>query len=295
MADDLVITITECPRDAFQGFAKAAHLKRIIQAGISRIDFGSFVSHRAVPQMADTAELFRSIPPTRGLYLIAIVANLRGARDLVAANKQAPADGPRIAAAGFPLSVNETFQQHNTGQSLREAWRELRRIAGSCREAGVDLIGYLSMAFGNPYREPHEPQRVVDFAGRLDEIGAAGIQLADTVGQATPEQIGEIFGMVRAVVGSTPLGVHLHAPAGGTHAVATAALEAGCRMFDSALGGIGGCPFVGSELVGNIDTLELLALLQKRGYKTEVAALDLAESAASAAHLRSTFGDPIQN
>jgi hydroxymethylglutaryl-CoA lyase len=297
MAVSKSISLTECPRDAFQGFAKfipteqkTAYVNGLIKAGVRRIDFGSFVSPKAVPQMADTAALFENIVPAEGLYLIAIVANLRGAEGVIACNRKWGHTGRRISAAGFPLSVNETFQKRNTNKSLEEAWDELDRIVDTCLEEDVEVVGYLSMAFGNPYGDYHDPKIVVDFARRMQGLGISCIQLADTVGVATAKQVGETFALVRAAVPEVPVGVHLHAKPQTARDKVKAALDAGCRMFDSAVGGIGGCPFAEDELVGNLDTIKLLGLLAEWGYETKYRVDDLLQSAAESQKLMRTYG-----
>lgn len=297
MADTL--TLTECPRDAFQGFPKfiptdrkIAYINRLIQSGVRRIDFGSFVSPKAVPQMADTAVVFENLKAPVGLYLIAIVANLRGAEGLAQANhKFGHVGGRRIHAAGFPMSVNETFQKRNTNKGLDEAWAELGSIAELCRTEKVELVVYLSMAFGNPYGEPHVSARVVEAAKRAQQLGAACIQLADTVGVATAAQVGEVFAAVKAAVPGTQLGVHLHATPTTLREKVRSALSAGCRLFDSAIGGIGGCPFAEDELVGNIDTMQLLALLAKEGFPVPYSAEKLLDCAAEAQELQRKYGE----
>lgn len=293
-----MITLTECPRDAFQGLPrfiptdrKIAYMNRLISAGVRRIDFGSFVSPKAVPQMADTAVVFENMKTAPGLYLIAIVANLRGAEGIAVANhKFGHVGGRRIHAAGFPLSVNETFQRRNTNKSLEEAWAELESMQALCNREALELVVYLSMAFGNPYNEPHDPSRVIDFAKRAQNLGAACVQLADTVGVATAAQVGDTFAAVKAAVPGMQLGVHLHATPSTLHDKVSQALDAGCRLFDSAIGGIGGCPFAEDELVGNIDTLQLLPLLAKFGYTTPYDTGKLLDSAAEAQELARKYG-----
>lgn len=297
------VTLTECPRDAFQGFPKfiptdrkIAYVNRLIQAGARRIDFGSFVSPKAVPQMADTAVVFENMKTAPGLYLIAIVANLRGVEGIVAANHKFGHVGRRrIHAAGFPLSINETFQRRNTNKSLAEAWDELTRISELCRAEKVELVVYLSMAFGNPYSEPHEAARVVEFAARAKELGAATIQLADTVGVATAAQVGETYAAVRKAVPGVQTGVHLHATQATLRDKVSAALDAGCRLFDSAIGGIGGCPFAEDELVGNMDTLQLVPLLNELGYSTPYTVDKLLDCAAEAQELARKYGQERSN
>ncbi|MCC6573573.1 MAG: hydroxymethylglutaryl-CoA lyase [Planctomycetes bacterium] len=290
------VTLTECPRDAFQGFVKfiptdekISYVNGLIKAGVRRIDFGSFVSPKAVPQMADTAAVFENHKHVPDLYLIAIVANLRGAEGLIACNRKWGHTGRKIAAAGFPMSVNETFQQRNTNKSLEEAWDELEKIVELCGKEKVEVVGYLSMAFGNPYGEMHEPKVTVDFARKLQKLGVSTVQLADTVGVATADQVAATFKAVREALPEMPLGVHLHAKPQTVRHKVMAALNAGCRTFDSAVGGIGGCPFAEDELVGNLDSIQLLTLLAERGLKTEYGVDDLLESAATAVKLQRKY------
>jgi hydroxymethylglutaryl-CoA lyase len=271
---------------------KIAYMNRLIQAGVRRIDFGSFVNPKAVPQMADTAVVFENMKSPPGLYLIAIVANLRGAEGIAVANhKFGHVGGRRIHAAGYPLSVNETFQRRNTNRTMAEALVDLAHIRDLCRKEKIDLVVYLSMAFGNPYREPHDTDRVVHLAEVVAEMGARTIQLADTVGVATAEQVAETYATVARAVQDTQLGVHLHATPDTLRPKVKAALGAGCRLFDSAIGGIGGCPFAEDELVGNMDTLQLVPLLRELGYETPYSVEALLDCAAEAQEMTRKFGE----
>jgi len=295
---DTHVTLTECPRDAFQGFPKfiptdrkIAYINRLIKAGVRRIDFGSFVNPKAVPQMADSVGVFENMKSPPGLYLIAIVANLRGAEGIVAANHKFGHTGNRkIHAAGFPMSINETFQKRNTNKSLDEAWAELGQIAALCAREKVELVVYLSMAFGNPYGERHSPAQVIEAALRARELGAVTVQLADTVGVATALDVGDVYQAVRERVSGVQLGVHLHAKASTLREKVQSALAAGCRLFDSAIGGIGGCPFAEDELVGNLDTLQLVPLLNQLGYQTDYGIDALLDCAAEAQEMQRKFG-----
>lgn len=258
------VELVECPRDSWQGIAgfiptarKIAHLRALAAAGFRRIDFGSFVSPRAVPQMADTAAVWDALPRDAGIDWIAIVANERGAEEAAALG---------VPTVGFPLSVNETFQIRNTGKDFEATWPMVGRIAHRLETTNTRLIAYLSMAFGNPYGEPHEPARVVEFARRLHDLGIRTLSLADTVGAASPEAIRPVFTAVGAALPGATLGLHLHQSPTGWPAVVRAALECGCRRFDSALGGIGGCPFAADRLVGNLPTEGLLPHLRSLGY-----------------------------
>ncbi|MHC4840698.1 MAG: beta/alpha barrel domain-containing protein [Planctomycetota bacterium] len=292
------ITLTECPRDAFQGFEsfiptdrKTAYINRLIQAGVRRIDFGSFVSPKAVPQMADTASVFENLKTRDDLYLIGIVANLRGMQGIVTANEKfGRASTRKIHAGGFPLSVNETFQKRNTNKSLDDAWSELMMIQNLATSADVELVVYLSMAFGNPYGEPHDLANVVEAAKHAEKLGAETIQLADTVGVATAEQVGETFEIVSKAVEGVEVGVHLHASSSSMQGKVKAALDAGCRLFDSAIGGIGGCPFAEDELVGNIDTMQLLPVLKEYGFDAPYDVETLLDCAAEAQEIQRKYG-----
>lgn len=265
------VTITECPRDSFQGLAKfiptddkTAYMNRLVGAGFRRLDFGSFVSPKAVPQMADTAAVFENLDHRDDLYLIGIIGNMRGLEGLLACNGKLRGRG-RIAGAGYPLSVSETFQQRNLGRTHEQSWSELEPIAARAADHGVDMIVYLSMAFGNPYDDPWSADVVVDFARRLAAMGVGVISLADTIGNARSEQIGPLFRAVREACPGVTLTAHFHSRPEDQAAKIDAALDAGCRMFDSALAGIGGCPFAKDELTGNMDTLPLIHQLTRRG------------------------------
>ncbi|MGQ0612895.1 MAG: hydroxymethylglutaryl-CoA lyase [Planctomycetaceae bacterium] len=275
--------LVECPRDAFQGLPrplptdrKIAHLLLLVEAGFRRIDFGSFVSPKAVPQMADSREVADALPRDRGVEWIAIVANERGAEE--AASRALP-------VAGFPLSVNETFQRRNAGKDLAATWPMLERIAGDLRGTKTRFAVYLSMAFGNPYGEPHDPARTVVFARRLWDLGVQELSLADTVGAAGPEAIAPVYRAVAAAVPGAEVGLHLHQTPARWAAVVRAALDTGCRRFDGALGGIGGCPFAGDDLVANLPTEGLVPLLRQAGYDPGVEDSRLAECVASALEL----------
>lgn len=270
------VTITECPRDAFQGLPKfiptddkIAYMNALVRAGFRRIDFGSFVSPKAVPQMADTVAVFENMHKAPGLYLIGIIGNQRGMEGLTLTNGKFARSG-RIQAAGYPLSVSETFQQRNLGRSIAESWAELGAIAERAKAADVDLIVYLSMAFGNPYGDPHSTGVLVDASSRLAGMGVKVISLADTIGSATPEQIAAAFTACRNACPGVDFTAHFHSRPDGMTAKIDAALDVGCRMFDSALAGIGGCPFAKDDLTGNVDTLALVRHLEHRGFAPSI-------------------------
>lgn len=310
------ITLIECPRDAFQGLprfvpteAKVAHLRNIVAAGIEEIDFGSFVSPRAVPQMADSedvlAQLRDEVP--RLPRLIAIIANEKGldrateAFAPIIAGRVVDASAHGQPCVGYPLSISETFQKHNTGKSIAESWPLVETLQRRASAGGIELIVYISMGFGNPYREPWSPQLVTDTALRLAEIGVRTISLADTVGLATPPQVSETFAATFAQLKSAirpgapgqtaiALGAHFHARPDCFADNVRAAFEAGCRRFDTSLGGYGGCPFAQDELVGNIPTEAVVSLFESHGASTPVTPQSIAPALASARQIFQQYG-----
>lgn len=247
------VKITECPRDAMQGLSefvptalKAEYLNALLRIGFDRLDFGSFVSPKAIPQMRDTAAVLELLEADVPTDLIAIVANARGAQDACMHG--------RIDFLGYPLSVSETFQLRNTNADTEVAFSELCNIQSIAGKHSKNIIVYLSMAFGNPYGEPYHPDLVVEHMFKLQSLGFSHFALADTVGLATPETI---YHLVRTAInefGSDRLGVHLHSRPDNWKGKLAAAIDAGCNMFDSAIGGYGGCPMAGDGLVGNFST-----------------------------------------
>jgi hydroxymethylglutaryl-CoA lyase len=286
------VDVVECPRDAFQGFRtaiptarKVAHLEALVAAGFRAIDFGSFVSPKSVPQMADSEELFRALEAkgrTSGVDWIGIVANEKGLERLLAL--------PGVTTAGFPFSCSNTFQEKNTGASIEQSWGRLDALTKATRAGGRKLKVYLSMAFGNPFGDPWSPELVVDFAQKLIDRGVTILLLADTVGTATPEIVKQLCEAVGAKTRGLTFGVHLHARPSDVAAKVDAALAAGCRLFDAALGGVGGCPFAGDDLVGNLPTETLLAHLQARGMQTTPTVAQAAGASQSAAAIVADFG-----
>lgn len=265
------VTITECPRDSWQGLKrfipseeKIDYLNALTRAGMRRIDFGSFVSPKAVPQMADTAVVFENMHKPEDLYLIGIIGNARGLEGLLACNGKFKHKG-RIAAFGYPLSVSETFQERNLGRSIEQSWQELEGICAKGLDHKLDAIVYLSMAFGNPYGDVHSPKVVIEAAQRLAKLGVGVISLADTIGSATPEMIGELFEACIKACPEVTFTAHFHSTPEQQNAKVDAAIDAGCRLIDSALGGVGGCPFAKDDLTGNINTSLLVEHLNARG------------------------------
>lgn len=290
--DRLAVAVVECPRDAFQGFRaiipterKVAHLEQLVAAGFRAIDFGSFVSPKSVPQMADSEEVFRALEKrgaTKGVDWIGIIANERGLERLLAL--------PGVTTAGFPFSCSNVFQERNTGASIEQTWPRLDALIAATKSGGRKLKVYLSMAFGNPFNDPWSPALVVDFAQKLIDRGVEILLLADTVGTATPETVKQLCEAVGAKTRGLTFGVHLHARPTDFAAKVDAALSAGCRLFDAALGGTGGCPFAGDDLVGNLPTEALLAHLQERGVATTPTAARTAAALQSAAAIAAEFG-----
>ena len=258
------VKLIECPRDAWQGlkgqipaFLKVDYLKALISAGFKHIDAASFVSPKAVPQMADSEEVLKELDPPDDVEIIGIVVNEKGAQRAIDTNV--------VSTLGFPYSVSPTFLRNNQHQTLEEALDQLEKVQNKADEAHLDVVAYISMAFGNPYGDQWSVQEVVDAVDVLESSGIRMISLADTVGVAGPEQIRELVSVVLAQYEGFDLGVHLHSrPEAATEKI-TAAYDAGCRRFDSALGGLGGCPFAQDVLIGNIPTEKVIEALKVRG------------------------------
>jgi hydroxymethylglutaryl-CoA lyase len=258
------VKLIECPRDAWQGLPKliptelkVRYLNGLIEAGFRHLDAVSFVSTKAVPQLADSEGVLAQLDVPNDLEIIGIVVNERGAERAIATGK--------VSTLGYPCSISPAFLRRNQNQSPEENWKVLQRIRTRADEAGLKMVVYVSMAFGNPYGDSWSTQLLADTVRRLRESGVREISLADTVGVAESSLIGEV---VRAVVRESPnfdLGVHLHSSPGSAADKVLTAFDAGCRRFDAALGGLGGCPFAQNELVGNIATEEVLRALQSRG------------------------------
>jgi hydroxymethylglutaryl-CoA lyase len=258
------VKLVECPRDAWQGLKgqipahiKIEYLRALISAGFKHIDAMSFVSPTAVPQMADSEEVAKELDPPEDVEIIGIVVNEKGAQRAINTNA--------VRTLGFPYSVSPTFLGNNQHQSLDEAIDELEKIKGKGEDAGLDTVAYISMAFGNPYGDQWNVGEVIDAVDLLESYGVRMISLADTVGMAGPEQIGELVSAVISRYDYLEIGVHLHSRPDQAADKVTAAYDAGCRRFDSALGGLGGCPFAQDALVGNIATEQVVATLAACG------------------------------
>jgi hydroxymethylglutaryl-CoA lyase len=258
------VKLVECPRDAMQGWAgiiptekKVEYLNTLLQVGFDSLDFGSFVSHKAIPQMADTKEVVEKIIPGNSkTRLLAIVANTRGAEDA--------ALYPTINDIGFPFSVSETFQERNTNSSLQKSIETISAIQEICYLGSKRLVIYISMAFGNPYGDPWSQEIVLNWIRLIVEMGVEVISLADTVGLASPEQVHHLTQSLIEEFPSIESGVHLHSRREKSIEKIEAAYLAGCRRFDGALNGIGGCPMAGDELVGNMDSLVMIDYFRKQ-------------------------------
>jgi hydroxymethylglutaryl-CoA lyase len=258
------VKLIECPRDAWQGLKgqipaelKANYLQALISAGFKHIDAVSFVSPNAVPQMADSEDVLKELDPPDDVEIIGIVVNEKGAQRAI--NTQA------VTTVGFPYSISPTFLQNNQRQTLEDAIEELEKIENKAGDAGLETVVYISMAFGNPYGDPWKVDEVVEAVGLLEVQDIHMISLADTVGLASPEKISEVVSAVMAKYDYLEIGVHLHSRPDEAAAKIVAAYEAGCRRFDSAIGGLGGCPFAQDDLVGNIPTEKVIEALQGRG------------------------------
>ena len=254
----------ECPRDAWQGLKsqipvdlKTTYLKALISAGFKHIDAVSFVSPNAVPQMADSEAVLKELDPPDDVEIIGIVVNEKGAQRAIATDA--------VRTLGFPYSISPTFLQNNQRQTLEDAIEELEKIEKKADEAGLETAVYISMAFGNPYDEPWTVDEVVEAVALLELQEIRMISLADTVGVAPPEKISEVVSAVMAKYDYLEIGVHLHSRPDQAAAKIIAAYEAGCRRFDSAIGGLGGCPFAQDALVGNIATETVIEALRGRG------------------------------
>ncbi|MGD1024668.1 MAG: hydroxymethylglutaryl-CoA lyase [Candidatus Sulfotelmatobacter sp.] len=258
------VKLIECPRDAWQGLKgeippdiKRAYLQALISAGFKHIDGVSFVSPKAVPQMADSEEVLKELDPPDDVEIIAIVVNEKGAQRAV--------DTHAVRTLGFPYSISETFLRKNQNQSAEAALEELELIQKKADDASLDVVVYISMAFGNPYGDLWNVDEVIEAISLMEVDNLRMISLADTVGMATPAQIGELVGAVMAKYDYLEIGVHLHSRPEQAEAKILAAYDAGCRRFDSAIGGLGGCPFAQDALVGNIATEKVIEALKQRG------------------------------
>lgn len=258
------IKIIECPRDAWQGLraqipttVKVEYLRALIAAGFKHIDAVSFVSPKAVPQMADSEAVLQKLEPPDDVEIIGIVVNEKGAERAIATEA--------VQILGFPYSVSPTFLERNQHQSPEDALEQLEKVKNKANQVDLNVVAYISMAFGNPYGDLWNAAEVVEAVGILADMDIRQISLADTVGMATPEQVQELMAAVIRAYDYLEIGAHLHSTQAGAANKVLAAYNAGCRRFDSAIGGLGGCPFAQNELVGNIPTEAAIQALVARG------------------------------
>ena len=257
--------LIECPRDAMQGWLhfiptdkKITYLNNLLKVGFDTIDFGSFVSPMAIPQMADTKDVINNLETAgTNTKLLAIIANQRGAIEAVKFEK--------INYLGYPFSISETFQQRNTNSSVDESLTRVEAIQTLCVQHNKELVVYISMGFGNPYGDEYNEEIVFKRTKQIEELGVKIISIADTVGLATADEISVLMEKMIPQFKNIELGVHLHSAPENRIEKLKAALNAGCKRFDSALKGIGGCPMAGNDLVGNMDTEVMLRYFREQG------------------------------
>ena len=258
------VKLIECPRDAWQGLPrhiptewKVEYLRELIIAGFRHIDAVSFVSAKAVPQMSDSESVLEQLRAPKEVEIIGIVVNEKGAERAIATGA--------VSTLGYPCSISETFLRRNQNQSPEENQALLRKIKQRADEAGLAMVAYISMAFGNPYGDAWSEEKIAHAAEAIADLGIASISIADTIGAADPALISRITAATLRNCSHSEVGIHLHSARAEAATKVLAAYDAGCRRFDCAIGGLGGCPFAQDELVGNIPTEEILRALQQRG------------------------------
>jgi hydroxymethylglutaryl-CoA lyase len=263
------VKLIECPRDAWQGLkrqipteVKVQYLRALIGAGFKHIDAVSFVSPKAVPQMADSEEVLAQLGPPDDVEIIGIVVNEKGADRAIATGA--------VTTLGYPCSISETFLRKNQNQSPEENFEVLKRIKKRAGEAGLDLVVYISMAFGNPYGDPWDEEKVAQAVTKIDSLGIRSISLADTIGLAQANLIARVVAAVVREHRDSEIGVHLHSTRADAAAKVLAVYDAGCRRFDAAMGGLGGCPFAQDALVGNIPTEVVIEALEPHDVRLSI-------------------------
>jgi hydroxymethylglutaryl-CoA lyase len=287
------VEIVECPRDAWQGLRqiiptpeKIAYLKSLVSLGFRHLDAVSFVSPKHVPQMADSEAVMRELstarlPSGEPPEIIGIVVNAQGLDRALAT--------PGVTTIGYPYSISAYFRRANANMSRAQSRELVEKLRRDTKAAGRKLVVYISMAFGNPYDEPWGPEIVEETLTWLKDVGVRTVSLADTVGTASPESVASLYGAVKDCVAGVEMGVHLHSRPDQAAEKVLAAYEAGCRRFDGALTGLGGCPFAGDELVGNIPTEAVLTTLAARGVATGIDTKSLAVACAITGELREKY------
>jgi hydroxymethylglutaryl-CoA lyase len=293
------VTIVECPRDAWQGLQqiipteeKINYLTRLVSLGFPHIDAVSFVSPKHVPQMADSEAVMKELgraklPSGEAPEIIGIIVNAQGLERALAT--------PDVTTVGYPYSISAYFRRANANMSRDESRKLVEKLQKETKAAKRKLVVYISMAFGNPYDEPWGPEIVEETLIWLKDVGVRTVSLADTVGTASPEGVASLYHDVKDCVAGVEIGVHLHSRPEGAAEKVLAAYEAGCRRFDGALTGLGGCPFAGDSLVGNISTETVLATLAARRVSTGIDAKSLAVACAMTGELREKYAhDPVE-
>jgi hydroxymethylglutaryl-CoA lyase len=287
------VTIVECPRDAWQGLRqiipaeeKIKYLTGLVSLGFRHIDAVSFVSPKHVPQMADSEDVMQKLSRVKTATgeapeIIGIVVNAQGLERALAT--------PGVTTIGYPYSISAYFRRANANMSRAESRELVEKLHRDTKAAGRKLVVYISMAFGNPYEEPWGAEIVEDTLIWLKDVGVRTVSLADTVGTATPRDVAQLFAAAKNCVAGVEIGVHLHSRPDRAAEKVLAAYEAGCRRFDGALTGLGGCPFAGDELVGNIPTEAVLTTLAARGVSTGIDTKSLAVACAMTHDLRERF------
>jgi hydroxymethylglutaryl-CoA lyase len=266
-----MIKIIECPRDAMQGIKefiptekKAAYINRLLEVGFDTIDFGSFVSPKAIPQMKDTAKVLEQLDLSKTqTKLLAIVANRRGASDA--------AQFEEIDYLGFPFSISQTFQLRNTNSTIEESLERIQQIQEICLTNGKKLVAYISMGFGNPYGDPWNVEIVQKWTGELTRIGIHILQLSDTIGVSSPESISYLFSNLIPAYPEVEFGAHLHTLPDKWREKVESAYKSGCKRFDGAIRGYGGCPMAKDDLTGNMPTERMVTYFEREGIDTNIA------------------------
>ncbi|MBK6990809.1 MAG: hydroxymethylglutaryl-CoA lyase [Chitinophagaceae bacterium] len=273
-----LVKLIECPRDAMQGWKsfiptekKIEYINSLLKVGFDTIDFGSFVSPKAIPQMADTSEVISKIEILNSnTKLLAIIANYRGAEEASIYDQ--------INYLGFPFSVSETFQQRNTNSTIEQSLGRVEEIQNLCIKTGKELVVYISMGFGNPYGDLYDEDLVFEWVNKLVAMDIGIISLADTVGLATPHQVYDVTSYLVESLPGTEIGVHLHSTPQNWEEKLEAAVKAGCKRFDGALKGIGGCPMADDDLVGNMNSELMIQYFENKELLTDLNKEALIES-----------------